>query len=582
MSHNAVALHPSTPRHRPLCSCVCPLAVLDMSDIAHFLLLVIQFNGFLLILFTLAALITIIIITFYFRSQPVQQPPPPPLTPPTAVRPLQLVVGFFHPYCDSGGGGERVLWKCIAALHALSPTIHCLVYTGDTTADADILDRACKRFNLPLFQRRIEFVRLTNRQLLEATNYPRFTMLFQSVASLRVAYSALLKRKPHIWFDSTGFAFTYPLAGLVFGCKVMTYTHYPTISTDMLQLVYSRRPTYNNSAEVTASTVSHIVKLVYYSVFTFLYFLVGQCASVVMVNSTWTQRHIRTLWLRTKRSAHIVYPPCDTATLQSLPLLSPVPLAEQSAVGENGKSGCRRDMILSVGQFRPEKDHELQLRAFALFRRHFDQQHQIHLIEHVKLVLAGGARGADDEKRVERLKRLAEELEIPQRCVEFRINEPFAVLQQLYGEALVGLHTMWNEHFGMGVVEMAAAGMLVIAHNSGGPREDIIVAPSTLPTQAANGRGKRSLHVRQASETVGRYGLLAASVEEYSACMQRVFGTDWKDSSPMRTMREEGRRYCCSEFSDERFQERFTAVVSKHITAMQQTLQQRAQSKKDK
>ena len=26
------------------------------------------------------------------------------------------VVGFFHPYCNAGGGGERVLWVAIRAL----------------------------------------------------------------------------------------------------------------------------------------------------------------------------------------------------------------------------------------------------------------------------------------------------------------------------------------------------------------------------------------------------------------------------------------------------------------------------------
>ena len=40
--------------------------------------------------------------------------------------------------------------------------------------------------------------------------------------------------------------------------------------------------------------------------------------------------------------------------------------------------------------------------------------------------------------------------------------------------ASVGLHTMWNEHFGISVVEMMAAGLLVIAHNSGGPAMDIL------------------------------------------------------------------------------------------------------------
>lgn len=28
----------------------------------------------------------------------------------------ETVVGFFHPYCNLGGGGERVLWAAINAI----------------------------------------------------------------------------------------------------------------------------------------------------------------------------------------------------------------------------------------------------------------------------------------------------------------------------------------------------------------------------------------------------------------------------------------------------------------------------------
>lgn len=38
----------------------------------------------------------------------------------------------------------------------------------------------------------------------------------------------------------------------------------------------------------------------------------------------------------------------------------------------------------------------------------------------------------------------------------------------------VGLHTMVDEHFGISVVELLAAGLYVVAHNSGGPRTDIL------------------------------------------------------------------------------------------------------------
>ena len=34
---------------------------------------------------------------------------------------------------------------------------------------------------------------------------------------------------------------------------------------------------------------------------------------------------------------------------------------------------------------------------------------------------------------------------------------------------------MWNEHFGIAIVESMAAGQIMVAHNSGGPQSDILV-----------------------------------------------------------------------------------------------------------
>lgn len=39
----------------------------------------------------------------------------------------------------------------------------------------------------------------------------------------------------------------------------------------------------------------------------------------------------------------------------------------------------------------------------------------------------------------------------------------------------MGVHTMMNEHFGIGVVEYMAAGCITVAHKSGGPLMDIVV-----------------------------------------------------------------------------------------------------------
>jgi len=45
----------------------------------------------------------------------------------------------------------------------------------------------------------------------------------------------------------------------------------------------------------------------------------GRYSSVVMVNSRWTQAHIVNLW-RHRQPITVVYPPCDTVSLQALDL----------------------------------------------------------------------------------------------------------------------------------------------------------------------------------------------------------------------------------------------------------------------
>ena len=58
-----------------------------------------------------------------------------------------LTIAFFHPYCDSGGGGERVLWCGINALKRKFPYAKFIVYTGDTHVMRDqIIDKVKDRF----------------------------------------------------------------------------------------------------------------------------------------------------------------------------------------------------------------------------------------------------------------------------------------------------------------------------------------------------------------------------------------------------------------------------------------------------
>jgi len=89
-----------------------------------------------------------------------------------------------------------------------------------------------------------------------------------------------------------------------------------------------------------------------------------------------------------------------------------------------------------------------------------------------KLILVGSCRDSSDEVLLESLKSKAESLNIS-KDVSFKKNLKFEEVLQVFSEAKVGIHTMKSEHFGIAVVEMIAAGMIVVAHNSAGPKYDI-------------------------------------------------------------------------------------------------------------
>ena len=71
------------------------------------------------------------------------------------------------------------------------------------------------------------------------------------------------------------------------------------------------------------------------------------------------------------------------------------------------------------------------------------------LRQKLRLILIGSVRHEDDKQRVEQLQILVENLNIVEE-VEFKLNISFNELKTHLNKALVGLHTMWNEHFGIG------------------------------------------------------------------------------------------------------------------------------------
>ncbi|CAG7853005.1 GDP-Man:Man(3)GlcNAc(2)-PP-Dol alpha-1,2-mannosyltransferase; AltName: Full=Asparagine-linked glycosylation protein 11 homolog; AltName: Full=Glycolipid 2-alpha-mannosyltransferase [Serendipita indica DSM 11827] len=407
-----------------------------------------------------------------------------------------MIAGFMHPYCNAGGGGERVLWAAIAYLQRTQPEVLSVVYTGDVdpktsnpiTKDEIIL-RCRERFGIHLDPKTLHFVHLEKRWLIADGTWKRFTLLGQGIGAAVLAYEAMSKLVPDIYFDTLGLAFTYPVVRLLSSgdpsgrVPIVTYTHYPTISASMLKRVSNRETTYANDASVTGSGLRSTLKLIYYRLFSYLYTscLLTSPPTLISVNSSWTNTHIQAL-LSTKQNrlspllgsilepftllqtligfnaptpvginqppqsqvqikdthqVRTIFPPCDVESLKGFDLER------------------RHRIIFSCAQFRPEKDHALQIKALArLLEEHpelsgkpqesdpeADSQAEADQDDDgVRLVLLGSARHADDLKRVQTLRDLTKELGVE------------------------------------------GAGLIPVVHASGGPVMDIVVPFEGEPT----------------------------------------------------------------------------------------------------
>lgn len=309
-----------------------------------------------------------------------------------------------------------------------------------------------------------------------------------------LGWEALVKCVPDVYIDSMGYAFTLPLFKYLGGCRVGCYVHYPTISMDMLSVVKNQNARFNNATIIAKNPLLSNLKLVYYCLFAFVYGLVGACADVVMVNSSWTLGHIVFLW-RCGVYPNVVYPPCDVQAFLDIPLCKEKSTTEHT--------------IVSVSQFRPEKDHPLQIRAFAKLLEKTAGQQPLP-----KLILIGGCRNHEDDQRVNELKKLCQELGVENR-VEFKINIPFEELKTHLGNATIGLHTMWNEHFGIGEYFCMRSGM--IRHKS-----CLLWPVLVLQSRILNGENTGLHHKQKPVSQFGWKGKLWVGLKKIGLCAMQV------------------------------------------------------------
>ena len=433
-------------------------------------------------------------------------------------------ISFVHPFCSDCGGGEKVLWRMITSLinyyntpknrEMNLPKLKINIISGRKD-DKQVLFNILKtRFGIDLNKQNIintkklvleiELISMKSGYMLRPKNF--LTMLIQILGQFYFAMEIITKVYSDVYCDTTGLPFTYFILKYLGHAKVTTYTHYPFISRDMIYQVQTNKPGVHSRGNLNKNKYIKKIKLMYYNFILKLYKIMGnKCVSFAYVNSTWTYKHMKEIWdgLYKSKKLFILYPPCSISLYK-----------------EAAKNDSRQNIIVSFAQFRPEKNQNLQIQILSKLRKKLSVYPELDDLE---LHLIGGVRNSDDEQIFNSLNEYARQLGV-QDYVKFLKNGTIEQITEEFSKAKIGIHTMIDEHFGITLIEMMAAGLIVVTHNSAGAKDDILVSEGDIkPGFLANNENE---YIGQIEEILIRYNEIKGQVINYSTQRAEKFSDE--------------------------------------------------------
>lgn len=371
----------------------------------------------------------------------------------------KVLYGFFHPYANNGGGGEKVLWQAVEATLLEDDRNIAVIYTTNIDAKPlEILAKADLKFNIKsLDSKRIVFIYLRRfSALIDAAYWKHFTLVGQLIGSVLLGLEAMYELSPDIWIDTIGLPGSYWLVNLILKVPIVAYVHYPIIQPDMFNKLKFNSLGSLKSFKPNLGDLKQAFKFIYWSLMSFVYTYLGLCVDVTLANGSWTFDHIKNIWSRnSSESLSILYPPCSTETFA---------YTEETQEREN--------KLLYIAQFRPEKRHLLIVSEFNKFLNSL-REAKVPVSSWPKVVFLGSCKTKDDSHVLDDLREQVKQMELAD-FIEFIVDCSFDEVKSALSRCKFGLNAMWNEHFGIGVVEYASSGVVPIVHASAGPLLDIL------------------------------------------------------------------------------------------------------------
>ena len=402
-------------------------------------------------------------------------------------------ISFVHPFCADCGGGEKVLWRMITSLISyfdepsrMNDTqflqkLKINIISAKIDDISELIQKLKDRFGIELNKDNsinsmnnlnnnyylgiqnnnnklvleVELIPMRSGYMLRPRNF--LTMFLQILGQIYFALEIITKVYSDVYCDTTGLPFCYFVLKYLGHAKVTAYTHYPFISYEMIYQVQHNMPGVHSQGKMNKYQVVKKIKFYYYKFILKLYELMGnKCLSFAFVNSTWTLNHMKELWgeLDKKGKLLILYPPCSISIYK-----------------EAAKNNDRQNIIISFAQFRPEKRQKMQINILAKLK----QKLKIFpAMDDLELHIIGGVRNENDKQIFDDLVNYSIKLGV-QNYVKFLPNGTTEQILEEFSKAKIAIHTMIAEHFGITLIEMMAAGLIVVTHNSAGAKDDILI-----------------------------------------------------------------------------------------------------------
>lgn len=245
-----------------------------------------------------------------------------------------------------------------------------------------------------------------------------------------------------------------------------------------------------------------------------LYSWTGKSADIIMVNSAWTENNINSIW-KCPKKVHIIYPPIGL---------------EKLMVKADSHWDKKLDyQIVNASEFKQENNHELILKAISKSKLSLKQniwsELSLHLIN---------LSSEQDEPYIKNLKDLVKSLNLQDHVKIYSQCIHSNHLEEELIKASYGIYAKADDHFGSDMIAGLTTGQIMIVHNSGAAKNELISTDEEL-----------------------RNGYLAKTVDEYSDALVKALKLP---HSKKRKIQKAARR-TAEQFSRSFFQKEFLKLT---------------------